>query len=155
MKKFVNHNPILNNLTRNLLFGNPGYAVYDYGRGERLTTQYPIYVNGIPTYFIQVITPNASIYSQVNDVLSTKSLEAFALLAGITAAIIVLIIFLIKWNNTLDNEVRRRTIELDESNKKHAAANQQLAVANEQLKVHDKMQQEFINVANHEINRQL
>jgi signal transduction histidine kinase len=143
-QKFINHNQILNNLTHSLLNGHPGVAVYNYGKGERLTTQYPIYVNDKPTYFIQVVTPTASIYSQVNDILSTQRLETLALLAGITAAIIVLIIFLIKWNSTLDNEVKRRTNELDESNKK-------LAVANEQLKVHDKMQKEFINVASHEI----
>jgi signal transduction histidine kinase len=150
-QKFVNHNPILNNLTHNLLAGSSGSEVYNYGRGERLTTQYPIYVNGIPTYFIQVVTPTALIYSQVNDILSTQRLETFALLAGTTAAIIVLIIFLIKWNSTLDNEVRRRTTELDESNRKLELANKQLSIANEQLKVHGKMQKEFINIASHEI----
>lgn len=40
--------------------------------------------------------------------------------------------------------MKRRTRELDESNK-------QLALANEQLTVHDKMQKEFINVAAHEL----
>jgi signal transduction histidine kinase len=150
-QKFVNHNPILNNLTHSLLAGNPGYAVYDYGRGGRLTTQYPIHVDGIPTYFIQVVTPTASIYSQVNDVLSVQRLETFALIVGITVAIIVLIIFLIKWNSTLDNEVKRRTNELNESNRKLESANERLSIVNEQLKVHDKMQQEFINIAAHEL----
>jgi signal transduction histidine kinase len=44
-----------------------------------------------------------------------------------------LIVFLIKCNANLNNEVKRRTKELE--------------LANEQLKVHDKMQREFINVA--------
>src|SRR5215212_1609151 len=130
-QNFVNHNPILNNLTHNLLAGSSGSGVYNYGRGERLTTQYPIFINGIPTYFIQVVTPTASIYSQVNDILSTQRLETFTLLAGTTAAIIVLIIFLIKWNSTLGNEVKRRTNELDESNRKLELANKQLLIANE------------------------
>ena len=150
-QKFVNHNPILNNLTHNLLNGDSGVGVYNYGRGERLTTQYPIYTNDIPTYFIQVVTPTASIYSQINNVLSTQRLETFGLLAGTTAAVVIFMVFLIKWNSTLDNEVKTRTNELDESNKNLAVANQQLAVANEQLKVHDKMQREFIDVASHEI----
>jgi len=150
-QNFINHNQILNNLTHSLLDGNSGSGVYDYGRGERLTTQYPIFVNGVPTYFIQVVTPTASVYSQVNGILSTQRLETFSLLAGTTAAVIVLIIILIKWNSTLDNEVKRRTDELDESNRKLESANQQLSLANEQLKVHDKMQKEFINVASHEI----
>ena len=62
----------------------------------------------------------------------------FSLLAGTTAAVVVLIIFLIKWSSNLNEEVKRRTNELNESNK-------QLSVANEQLKLHDKMQKEFIN----------
>ena len=143
-QKFVNHNQILNDLTHSLLAGNSGYGVYDYGRGERLNTEYPIFVNDKPTYFIQVVTPTALIYSQINDILSTQRLETFALLAGTTAAIIVLAIFLIIWNSTLDKEVKRRTNELNESNKK-------LESANEKLKVQDKMQKEFINIASHEI----
>ena len=48
-----------------------------------------------------------------------------------------MIVFLVKWNNSLDKAVKKRTIELDESNK--------------QLKVHAKMQREFINIAAHEL----
>ena len=33
-QQFINHNNDLNNLTRYLLAGNIGYAMYDYGRGE-------------------------------------------------------------------------------------------------------------------------
>jgi hypothetical protein len=143
-QRFVHHNQILNDLTRSLLDGNSGSGVYDYGRGERLNTYYPIFLNGKPTYFVQGVTPTASIYSKVNEVLSTQRLETFSLLAGTTAAIIVLIIFLMKWTGTLDDEVKRRTRELNESNKK-------LELANEQLKIHDKMQEEFINIASHEI----
>jgi len=80
------------------------------------------------------------------------------LLAGTTAAIIVLIIFLIKWSNTLQSEVKRRTIELESSltqlerkEKELNESNNQLESANEQLKLHDKMQKEFINIASHEM----
>lgn len=41
-------------------------------------------------------------------------------------------------------EVQRRTIELEQSNR-------QLANANEQLKINDKLQKEFINIAAHEL----
>ena len=143
-QKFIHHNEILNNLTHRLLAGNSGFGVYDYGTGQRLNTAYPIFVNGKPTYFIQVVTPTVLIYSQVNDILLMQRIETFALFAGTTSAISVLIIFLIKWSSTLDNEVKRRTKELGESNK-------QLELTNEQLKVHDKMQKEFINIASHEM----
>jgi signal transduction histidine kinase len=143
-QKFINNNEILNNLTRNLLTGHSGYGVYDYGRGERLTTESPILVDGKPIYFVQVVTPSAQIYSQINQVLFIERIKMFSLLAGTSAAVVVLIVFLIKWSSSLDNEVRRRTRELKESN-------EQLAFANEQLKIQEKMQKEFINIAAHEL----
>ncbi len=143
-QQFVNHNTILNNLTRNLLAGDPGVAVYDYGMGERLATSYPILVNGKYTYFISMVTPLTQIYSDVNVLLSNEQLKMFMLLVGTFSAIAILIIILLKWNRVLDSEVRRRTTELDMSN-------QRLAIANKQLKIHDKMQKEFINIAAHEL----
>ena len=164
-QQIFHHNPIQGNLYRKLLEGIPGNAVYDFGIGERLNTGYPIFVQGKPTYFVSAVTPTSAIYSQINNVISTERIEMFSLLAGTTAAIVVLIIFLIKWSSNLNDEVKRRTRELNESNKqlntlteelKKAndsliASNKQLAIANEQLKVHDRMQKEFINVASHEI----
>jgi signal transduction histidine kinase len=143
-QNFVNHNVVLNNLTRSLLSGNSGYAVYDYGRGERLTTQYPVIVNGIPTYFIQVITTTASVYSHIDGILLEKRSGELALLAGVVAAVAVLIFLLVRWNRILESEVRVRTIQLDKTN-------EGLEQANEQLKKHDKLQKEFINTAAHEL----
>jgi signal transduction histidine kinase len=144
VQNFTNHNPILMNLTQNLLQGIPGYAIYDYGRGERLTTSVPIFIQGKPFYFIQIVTPTTTIYSEINNVLFEEKLTMFSLIGGIIAAITALIIVLIKWNSILNNEVKKRTKELQESNR-------EIALANEELKVHDKMQKEFINVAAHEL----
>lgn len=141
---FVNHNTILNNLTHSLLAGNSGYAVYDYGKGERLTTQYPVNVGGEPTYFVQVITPTSTIYSNIDSILAEEWLTMFTLLAGTTAAVAVLILFLVRWNSILGKEVKRRTEDLDRSN-------EQLKLANEQLRIQDKLQREFINTAAHEL----
>ena len=142
-QQIFHYNQLQYNLYRQLLRGQPGYSVYDFGIGERLNTGYPVIVQGKPTYFVSAVTPTSAIYSQINGVILTQRIETFSLLAGTTAAIIVLIIFLIKWSSNLKDEVKRRTKELNESNK-------QLAVGNEQLKVHDKMQKEFINIA-HEL----
>jgi len=38
------------------------YAVCNYGRGERITAQYPILINGKPIYYVQVVQPTAHIY---------------------------------------------------------------------------------------------
>jgi signal transduction histidine kinase len=122
VQQFILHNKVLTDFVRNLLSGKPGYAIYDYGNGERLTTGYPIFVNGKPTYFIRIVAPTAEIYSQINDVLFAERVKMFSLIAGTTAAITILIVFLAKWSSL-----------------------------NERLKIHDKAQQEFINVAAHEL----
>ena len=46
-----------------------------------------------------------------------SSISSTIIIAGITTAVVILIIFLIKWNSSLDREVKRRTKELDKSNK--------------------------------------
>jgi len=115
-QQFVNHNIVLDNLTRNLLAGNSGSAVYDYGKGERLTTSYPVFVNGKPIFFLQIVTPSSEIYSKVDSVLSIQRLKMFSLFAAASiVAIIVLLILLQKWNIILKKEVKRRTQELEDS----------------------------------------
>lgn len=144
VQNFIEQDNILNNLTRSLLAGHSGHGVYDYGTGERLTTQSAITIDGDTIFSIQLVTPSAQIYSEINQVLFAERMKMFSLLAGTSAAVVVLIVFIIKWSSSLDQEVRRRTTELNESN-------QRLALANEQLKMQEKMQKEFINVAAHEL----
>ena len=134
----------LNNLTKSLLSGNAGYGVYDNGTGERLVTQSAIFIDGIPLFSIQLHTPSSQIYSQINQVLFTERMKMLSLLGGTSAAVVVLIVFLIKWSSSLDIEVRRRTSELNDSNER-------LALAIDRLKIQEKMQKEFINVAAHEL----
>jgi signal transduction histidine kinase len=140
----VNHNPTLYKHTRELLQGSTGYAVFDAGRGERLQTYQPIYVEGSPTYFLQVATPTGIIYSQIDPILSRESERLALFLAGPTGASAILIVFLLLWNSSLGKEVKKRTRELQESNRL-------LGVTNEQLRERDRMQSEFINIAAHEM----
>ena len=116
VQQFVNHNVILNNLTRNLLSGKSGYGVYDYGNGETLTTQYPIFINSSPEFFIQIVTPTSEIYAKIEEVLSIQQVRILPLIvAASTVAIAVLVILLKKWNIILAREVKRRTKELEDS----------------------------------------
>lgn len=116
VQQFVNHNEILNNLTRDLLSGKSGYGVYDYGKGETLTTQYPVFINGSPEFFIQIVTPTSEIYAKIDEVLSIQQVRILPLIvAASTVAIAVLVILLKKWNIILAREVKRRTKELEDS----------------------------------------
>jgi len=155
---FVNHNPVLNNLTRNLLNGKVGSAIYDYGRGERINTASPVIVQGQPSYFVEFVTPTNLILSKIGDALSTERFKSYSLMVGTLAAVAVLIVFLIKWSSTMEKEVRRRTFELNESNRKLDSTTRELRYsnislqdANTQLKEQEKIQKEFINVAAHEL----
>jgi len=143
-QQFINYNKVLNNLTQYLLAGNAGYAMYDYGKGERLNTQSPILVGTQPVYFVQVVTPTDRIYLKINSVLFTEGIKMISLLTGTTAAIIFLVFLLRKWYSILEDEVAKRTRDLNESNYK-------LMKANESLKIKDEAQNQFINVAAHEL----
>ena len=75
----------------------------------------------------------------------------FSLIAGIIAAIMILILFLIRINNILDKNIKERTKDLEESNNNLLISNKKLKTANEQLQMHDRMQKEFISTAAHEL----
>ncbi|MEZ0270129.1 MAG: ATP-binding protein, partial [Nitrososphaeraceae archaeon] len=158
VQNFVDHNEILNNLTRTLLKGKSAYAIYDYGRSERVNTGQPIMVQNEPIYFLQIVTPTKVIFSKISDTLFTERLKSYSLLIAVLASVGVLIIFLLKWYNTMEKEVIKRTNALNKSNiqlgivsKKLKTSNLSLQNANEQLKQHDKIQKEFINMAAHEL----
>lgn len=136
-QEFINHDPTLNNLTRSLLAGQSGFGIYDYGRGERITTQHPIYVRGQALYFIQVVTPTTQIYADIEKSLEGERTKYFLLLLGTLFSIAILAAFLIKWNATLGREVQSRT--------------QELATANAQLADNLKAQKEFLDIAAHEL----
>ena len=143
-QRVTGHNNVLNNLIGTVMDGRPDYAVYNFRNGDRLNTGFPISLEGKPKYFVFVITPMSVIYSLIDKAMSTERIEMFSLLVGTTAAIVMLVIFLIRWSSILDNEVKRRTKELE-------TANKQLSLSNEHLKIRDKAQQEFINIAAHEL----
>ena len=117
------------------------YKIYDYGIGERLSTGLPIVAQKEPVYFIFLVTPTSDIYSQVSNVLLLERIGMFSLLVGATLAIVLLAAFLLRWNRSLNAEVKRRTKELEETNEK--------------LMIRDKMQEEFINIAAHELRTPL
>jgi signal transduction histidine kinase len=146
------HNKVLNNLISMVVFsGKPSSAIYEFVNGERLTSGYPIVLNGKTQYSAFIITPTSTIYSKINSIIATERLEMFSLILGIIAAVMVLILFLSRVNDILDKGIRERTIELKESNHNLSITNKKLESANEQLQSQDKIQKEFINVAAHEL----
>ncbi|CAN5385228.1 hypothetical protein BH18THE2_BH18THE2_36510 [soil metagenome] len=144
IQESAGHNKILNNFVQKVMSGNAASEIYEFKNGQRLNTGHPVFIAGQPTYFVFVVTPTSAIFSSINEVISSDRTGEFSLLLGTTAAVVVLIFFLIKWSSNLNNEVRRRTREISDYSK-------QLSTANEQLKIHDKTQKDFINLAQHEL----
>ena|ERR687891_321010 len=158
VQNFITQNDILNNLTRTLLNGKPNYGVYDYGKTERINTGQPVLIQDTPTYFIQVVTPTREIFAKTADTLFTDRLKSYSLLTAVFASVAILTIFLLKWSNTMEREVIKRTHELNRSNiqleiisQELKNSNLSLQKANDQLRQNDKLQKEFINMAAHEL----
>jgi signal transduction histidine kinase len=79
-----------------------------------------------------------------------KNFSTLAVVA-IGAIAVGMAFLILSWNRRLAGAVDARTSELRRANESLLESNRLLASANEQLKVHDRMQNEFINVAAHEL----
>src|SRR5918998_1858606 len=145
VQKVFNYNANQNELYQQVFSEiRPSYAVYDFGSGERLNTGYPVIIHGQPVYFIFVVTPTDTIYSQIEGIVSRQQTDLFIQRAVSFAAIAAVAFFIIRLNSKLKQKVKEKTRSLEESNKK-------LVRSNEMLGAQDKMQREFINIAAHEL----
>ena len=140
----------LNNLFKNLLQGRIGSQDI-FAQGKMNTIAYePVTING--KYFLTsyIIAPhnlasNVEILADQQKNFSTFIMAVIGVV-GFGIAFLVLL-----WNKRLESTVDTRTAELKEANDSLIKSNRLLAEANKQLKVHDKMQEEFINIASHEL----
>jgi len=120
-------------------------------RSNTTTISYqPITIDGKRLWTLYIGSPH-SLTSNVGLLIDQQ--KNFSTLAVVAiGAIAVGIAFLIlSWNRRLAGAVDARTLELRRANESLIESNKLLATANEQLKVHDRMQNEFINVAAHEL----
>jgi len=103
----------------------------------------PINNNGKKLWTLYIISPHdltsmvSSLSKQQNN-FSTLMIVAIGIIAFGIAWVII------SWNRGLESVVNSRTLELKKTNNF-------LTSINEQLKIHDKMQNEFINIASHEM----
>jgi signal transduction histidine kinase len=143
-QQFTLHNEDLNAAMRKVLSGEPSFAVYEIEAGKRLTTGHPIFVQGKLAYVVFVVTPTSVIYLQIDQILADQRSQLLAQQLGLVIAVGLFVVFAVWLNSNLSREVKKRTRELEESNR-------HLVEANDQLKANDRMQKEFINIAAHEL----
>jgi signal transduction histidine kinase len=151
LRQFTNNSTELQESNRLLFSGQQVESVYDYGRGERLNTGAPVVVNGKTEYYIQLITPTDAIYSKTDATLDWIRTVTFVRLGVATVAIAAVALYIIRRNSALEKDVHSRTKQLQESSEQLATRTGELARANEELKIRDTLQQEFVNIAAHEL----
>jgi signal transduction histidine kinase len=137
VQEVTGQNEAISDHVRQVLGGEAHTAVFEDPLGERINTGYPIIAGGEAVYFVFLVTPTSSIYAEINDVLFTNRLQTSLLVAGIIGAVLAIVFLTTRWNAFLDREVKRKTAEL--------------AGAVEELEAKEQMQQQFINIAAHEL----
>src|SRR5215831_18987778 len=133
----------LNDLIKISLQGYIGLAdILINGKINTIAYQ-PVLVNG-KNFLTLYVSAQHNLASDVSVLISLYRYFTIFVVAIIGAVAIIIAFLVFSWNRRLNSIVNTKTAQLAESNK-------ELTFANEQLKVHDKMQEEFINIAAHEL----
>jgi signal transduction histidine kinase len=134
---------LLNDLIKDSLQGKTGSEdILLNGKMNTIAYQ-PVAVNG-KDFLDLYISAQHNVGSDVSALIDQMRYFTMLVVAIIGAAAFIIAFLVFSWNKRLQMVVKARTAELK-------TANDSLAKANEQLKIHDKMQQEFINIASHEM----
>jgi signal transduction histidine kinase len=134
---------LLNDLIKDSLQGKTGSEdILLNGKMNTIAYQ-PVAVNG-KDFLDLYISAQHNVGSDVSALIDQMRYFTMLVIAIIGAAAFIIAFLVFSWNKRLRMVVKARTAELK-------TANDSLAKANEQLKIHDKMQQEFINIASHEM----
>ena len=144
-----NSKNLLNDLLKSSLQGGSG-SVDILGQGGLYTIAYqPIKIDG--NYFLtSYISAPHDLASNVGNLVTQQKNFSIFIMTLIAAAAFAVAFFVLSWNKRLKIIINSRTEELRRSNDSLTGSNKQLAIANEQLMDHDKLQEEFINIAAHE-----
>jgi signal transduction histidine kinase len=132
------------------LQGSPGAEDVTLHDNTTTISYQPITIDGKRLWTLYIGSPH-SLTSNVGLLIDQQ--KNFSTLAVVAIGIIAvgMAFLILSWNRRLEAAVGTRTQELRRANDSLIESNKLLASANEQLKVHDRMQNEFINVAAHEL----
>jgi signal transduction histidine kinase len=129
-------------ITRSLA-GNVGAEDVALG-GQSGTVAYsPVTINGEHVWTAYVVSTH-SLAGEVGTLVAQQRNFSIIIVSAIGAVAVLIASLIIAWNRRLQNAVNSKTAELRD-------AVDSLKEANIKLKEHDRMQQEFINVAAHEL----
>ena len=147
----------LNDLMRYSLQGNTGSKDILINSKMNTIAYQPVAVNG-KDFLRLYISAQHNFANNVGALIAQQQYFTVSMVAVIGGVAFIIAFLVFSWNRRLETIVKTRTAELKtandslaDSNQQLGLANQQLGLANQQLKIHDKMQNEFINIASHEM----
>jgi signal transduction histidine kinase len=132
-----------NSIVKDALSGNTGSGDFTYNGTITTISYQPLSINNQDFGVLYTVTPHTLAGSTAALIEQQRNFGTVTIL--VISAIAVGIAFVIlTWNKRLKLVVAQKTQELKQSN-------ESLQAAVEQLKSHDRLQQEFINIAAHEL----
>ena len=141
---------LLNDLVRNSLQGNIGSKDILINGIMNTIAYQPVVVKG-KNFLVLYVSVQHNLATDVGALIVQQQYFTILMVTIIGGVAFIFVFLLFSWNKRLETIVNARTVELKMANDSLAESNQQLALANNQLKLHDKMQEEFINIAAHEL----
>ncbi|MFY9795096.1 MAG: sensor histidine kinase [Candidatus Nitrosopolaris sp.] len=141
---------LINDLIKKSLQGNTGSGDILIN-GKMNTIAYQPVVIADKNFLTLYISAQHTLTSDVSALIDQQRYFTILVVTIIAAVAFIIEFLLFSWNKRLETTVNVRTAELKTANDSLAKSNKQLASANEELKIHDKMQNEFINIASHEL----
>ncbi|MGI0021133.1 MAG: sensor histidine kinase, partial [Nitrososphaera sp.] len=132
-----------NGFLRRSLTGGAGAEDITY-RGATATLAYQTVAIDDQDFSVVCVVAQHNFASDVLSLIDQQRNFSTAIVISIGAIATGIAVVVLLWNRRLERTVRSKTAELEE-------AVVSLKSANEQLKDHDRMQQEFINIAAHEL----
>lgn len=147
----------LNDLMRYSLHGNTGSKDIPINGKMNTIAYQPVRVNG-KDFLVLYDSAQHNLANDVGALIAQQQYFTVSMVTVIGGVAFIIAFLVFSWNRRLETIVKTRTRELKtandslaDSNQQLGLANRQLEFANQQLKIHDKMQNEFINIASHEM----
>ena len=132
-----------NSIVRDALSGKTGSGDFTYNGTVTTISYQPLSIYGHDFGVLYIVTPH-TLAGNTSALIEQQRNFSTVMLLVIGAVAVAISFVILTWNRRLKQIVVQRSDELKHSN-------ESLKAAVEQLKMHDKMQQEFINIAAHEL----
>ncbi|MDQ3835887.1 MAG: hypothetical protein M3270_02985, partial [Thermoproteota archaeon] len=130
-------------LLQDSLQGNVGSSDFSYQGNTNTIAYQAVSFSGDNFAVVYIVSPH-NLQGIVWSLIDQQRNFNLIIIGSIGAVAVDIAYLIMTWNKRLSDTVKSKTVELEQTNRS-------LHDAVEQLKLHDKMQNEFINVAAHEL----